>query len=87
MSKKLLLAFTCCLAAFAQTTPIRSGVLSHIAAGGGWTTDITLVNTSSATTPVIIALHNDDGSALNLPITTTLQGVSQTATTASVTCA
>lgn len=84
MKVSLLLVFSCCLAAFAQNNPVRSGVLSHLAAGGGWTTDITLVNTSTTATPVTIALHNDDGSALTLPVTTTLQGVSQTSTTASV---
>jgi len=65
-------------------TPVRSGVLSHIAAGGWWSTVITLVNTSSAALPVTVALHNDDGSALTLPVTTTQQGSSQTTTTSSV---
>ena len=64
--------------------PTRSGVLSHIAAGGGWTTVITLVNTSSTAVPVTVAFHNDDGSALSLPVTTTQQGASQTTTAASV---
>jgi hypothetical protein len=66
-------------------SPARTGVLSHIAAGGGWNTVITLVNTSLAAVPLTVAFHNDDGSALSLPITTTLQGVAQTSTTASVT--
>jgi hypothetical protein len=66
------------------SVPSRTGVLSHIAAGGGWTTVITLVNTSSAAVPVTVVLHNDDGSALTLPVTTTQQGVSQTITTSSV---
>lgn len=67
-------------------TPVlsRSGVLSHIAAGGGWNTVITLVNTSAAAVPVTVALHNDDGSALTLPVTTTQQGVSQKTTASSV---
>ena len=65
-------------------TLTRSGVLSHIAAGGRWSTVITLVNTSSAALPVTVALHNDDGSAMTLPLTTTLQGTSQTITTSSV---
>ena len=62
----------------------RSGVLAHVAAGGAWTTVITLVNTSIAVVPVTVALHNDDGSALSLPVTTTQQGVSQTTTASSV---
>lgn len=65
-------------------TLTRTGVLSHIAAGGGWTTVITLVNTSAATALVTVALHRDDGSALTVPVTATQQGVSQTTTTSSV---
>src|ERR1017187_7840288 len=61
-------------------TLTRTGVLSHIAAGGGWTTVMTLVNTSSAAVPVTVVLHCDDGSALTLPVTTTQQGVSQKTT-------
>lgn len=75
-------------ATFSGTPPAptltRSGVLSHIAAGGGWTTVITLVNTSSAALAVSVVLHNDDGSALTLPVTITQQGASQPTTTASV---
>lgn len=66
------------------STSTRTGVLSHIAAGGGWSTVITLVNNSSTSLPVTVALHNEDGSALSLPVTTTVQGVSQTSTTSSV---
>jgi hypothetical protein len=75
-------------ATFSGTPPAptltRSGVLSHIAAGGGWATTITLVNTSSSAVPVQVALHGDDGSVLTLPVTTTQQGVSQNTTTSSV---
>jgi hypothetical protein len=65
-------------------TLIRTGVLSHIAAGGGWSTVITLVNNSSAAVSVTVALHDEDGSALSLPVTSTLQGLSQTNTTSSI---
>jgi hypothetical protein len=65
-------------------TLTRSGVLSHVAAGGGWTTVMTLVNPSSTAVPVQVALHGDDGGALTLPITTTQQGISQKTTTSSV---
>jgi len=64
--------------------PARVGVLSHIAAGGGWSTVVTLANTSAAAVPVTVALHDDLGNALTLPLTTTQQGVSQTTTAASV---
>ena len=62
----------------------RTGVFSHIAAGGGWTTVITLVNPSSTAVPVTVAFHNDDGSALTMPVTTMYQGASQATTTSSV---
>jgi hypothetical protein len=52
---------------------------SHIAAGGGWTTTMTLVNTSSAPVPVTVAFHGDDGTALSLPATITQLGITQTA--------
>ncbi|HEX3879185.1 MAG TPA: hypothetical protein VHW24_19510, partial [Bryobacteraceae bacterium] len=65
-------------------TLIRTGVLSHIAAGGGWSTVITLVNNSSAAVSVNVALHDEDGSALSLPVTSTLQGLSQTNSTSSI---
>ncbi|HLY17640.1 MAG TPA: hypothetical protein VKR61_10475 [Bryobacteraceae bacterium] len=58
--------------------------MSHIAAGGGWSTVVTLANTSAAAVPVTVALHDDLGNALTLPLTTTQQGVSQTTTAASV---
>jgi hypothetical protein len=68
-------------------TLTRSGILSHIAAGGGnggWTTAITLVNVSAVATPVTVAFHNEDGSAMMLPVTTTNQGATQMSTTSSV---
>lgn len=74
--------------ALAQNVPTGlltpAGVLSHIAAGGGWSTVITLVNNSSTALPVTVVLYNQDGSAMNLPITTTQQGASNTTTTSSV---
>jgi len=57
------------------------GVLSHIAAGGGWTTVMTLVNNSSSAPPLTIAFHTETGTPLTLPLTVTSQGVSQTNTT------
>jgi virginiamycin B lyase len=60
------------------------GVLPHIAAGGGWTTVITLVNTASVPISVNVGLHNANGGALSLPVMTTQHGATQTTTTASV---
>ena len=62
----------------------RSGVLSHIAAGGSWSTVITLTNTSSVAVPVAVAFRNDDGAELSLPVTTINRGATQTTTAASV---
>jgi Protein of unknown function (DUF642) len=60
--------------------PVRSGVLSHIAAGGGWTTVISLINSSSSAVPVVVNLRAEDGSPLWIPVTSTQGGVSQTVT-------
>jgi len=60
-------------------TPVRAGSLAHVAAGGFWTTVITLVNTSSSPVAVSVILHGDDGSILSsLPVTATQQGITQT---------
>jgi hypothetical protein len=62
----------------------RLGALSHIAAGGGWTTVVTLVNTSASQVQLQVNFYADDGIPLNLAITTTLQGGTQTYTTEQV---
>jgi hypothetical protein len=70
-----------------QTPPptlSRIGVFSHFAAGAGWTSVMTLVNTSSTAEPVTVNLYGDNGSSPTLPITTTQKGVSQTTTASSV---
>jgi hypothetical protein len=59
----------------------RSGVLAHIAAGDSWTTSIYLANTSSNQVAVGLTFYADDGSALNLPMTVTQQGATQSMTT------
>jgi len=63
---------------------VANGVFAHIAAGGSWTTLISLVNTSTVPISVATSFYRDDGSALTLPITITAQGASQTTTAASV---
>lgn len=64
--------------------PGRVGVFSHVAAGGSWTTVFSLINNSAAAAPVTVAFHNDDGSALTLPVTFTQQGLPQSTTASSV---
>jgi sugar lactone lactonase YvrE len=67
------------------TPPLaRSGVLAHIAAGGGWTTTLYLANTSGGQIAVSLAFHADDGSALSLPVNVTLLGATQSVTAPSV---
>jgi len=63
---------------------VRSGVMAHIAAGGGWSTAINLVNTSSTAVSVTIAFHNDDGTAWSLPATFTQEGATQRTADSSV---
>lgn len=63
----------------------RTGVLSHIAAGGFWTSTITLVNTSQVTVPLTVALRDGNGAAMALPMKVTQGGMTQTlASTAAV---
>jgi hypothetical protein len=62
----------------------RAGVISQIAAGGGWDTTIWLVNRSSAPAPTTLVFHGDDGSPLSLPLTVTQQGVTQQVTAATL---
>lgn len=45
-----------------------SGVIPHLAAGGPWQTEITVVNTSSSPTIIYVLFWDDDGNPLNLPI-------------------
>jgi len=63
---------------------VRSGVLAHIAAGGGWTTTLSVVNASASSIDINVVLHADDGSPLSLPVTTTQLGLVQTFTGSSV---
>jgi probable HAF family extracellular repeat protein len=57
--------------------PIRAGVLSHIATGGGWDTTITLINTSSTQAEATVRFFAGDGSALQLPLEVTQKGSTQ----------
>lgn len=68
----------------ATIIPTNQGIISHIAAGGGWSTAITLINTSAAPVPVTVAFHKDDGSPLTQQFTTAPQTISQTNTASSV---
>jgi len=63
---------------------VANGVFAHIAAGGSWTTLISLVNTTTVPISVTAEFYGDDGSPLTLPLTSTSQGASQTTTAASV---
>ncbi|MGJ5814518.1 hypothetical protein [Paludibaculum fermentans] len=60
----------------------RTGVLAHIAAGGGqWSTVVTLFNPSASPATVNVAFRGDDGAALGaVPLTVTQHGAAQTVT-------
>jgi virginiamycin B lyase len=62
----------------------RSGVLPHIAAGDGWTTAISIINTSPAPVSVTVDLRTGEGKPLVLPVTTSVQGITQNLTTGSL---
>jgi hypothetical protein len=42
-------------------TPVPAGALAQVAAGGGWVTVISLINTSTAPVNVTVQLRGDDG--------------------------
>jgi hypothetical protein len=67
----------------AAATMMRSGVLAQVAAGGGWTTVISLNNTSASAVTASVVIHGDDGAALNLPVTMIQQGNTQSGTASS----
>jgi uncharacterized repeat protein (TIGR01451 family) len=50
-------------------TPVRVGTLAHIAAGGGWATTFTVVNTDSVPILVRVNLYAETGAYLTLPLT------------------
>jgi hypothetical protein len=82
-------ASTSATQAFALTvaaagTLTRVGVMSQIAAGGGWDTTIWLVNRSSAPVQASVVFRGDDGSALTLPLTVTQPGFSRQVTASTV---
>jgi hypothetical protein len=65
----------------------RVGVLSQIAAGGGWISSLYLINNSHSALPLTVNFYGDDGTPLSLAATLVQGGSSQTqtASTASAT--
>lgn len=72
------------LSIFAAGALVRSGVLSHFAAGGGWDTTFTLVNSSSAAANTRVVFHGEDGTELSLPLTVAQESASQSLTGSAV---
>ncbi len=64
--------------------PVRSGVVSQVVSGGGWKTSIYLVNTSTASVPVVVKFWSNAGALLSLPLTVTQLGGTQISTGSSV---
>jgi sugar lactone lactonase YvrE len=65
-------------------TPVPAGSLAQIAAGAGWVTVVSLINTSAIPVTVAVSLQADDGTALSLPVTVTQPGGTQTTTASTV---
>ena len=55
----------------------RIGVLSHVAAGGGWDTATYLTNSTAVSVTVELLFHADNGTSLTLPLIATQQGKTQ----------
>jgi uncharacterized repeat protein (TIGR01451 family) len=62
-------AFQLNIGAAPAGTPVRVGTLAHIAAGGGWATTFTVVNTDTVPIVVRVNLYAETGAALTLPLT------------------
>jgi streptogramin lyase len=59
------------------STPVRSGVLSQVASGGGWKSSAYIFNPSAAEVSITVNFWADDGTPLNLPLTVTENGGAQ----------
>jgi hypothetical protein len=70
--------------AWPRATAQSRAAFAHIAAGGPWTTSITLINLSAAPVSLTLAFHGDDGSASTLFATVTNQGASRAVLASSV---
>ena len=64
--------------------PLRSGVLSQVASGGGWKTSLYLVNASATSVPVVVKFWSNTGTQLSLPLSVTQLGGTQISTGSSV---
>ena len=62
-------AFQVTISAAPAGTPARIGTLAHIAAGAGWKTTITIVNTDTRAIKLRINIYGESGALLALPLT------------------
>ena len=63
------------------------GAFAHLAAGGGWTTTIELVNTSNAPATAQVELFDDNGNPLTLPLNFPQSGAASSTSTINQTIA
>jgi hypothetical protein len=63
------------------------GSMAQVAAGGGWQTTFTLVNTGTSSAQAQLSLFDNNGNALSLPLTFVQSGGTTTASTLSQTIA
>lgn len=73
-----------CYLTIAPPSAARSGVVSQVASGGGWSTSLYLVNATASAVPVVVKFWANNGTALTLPLTVTMTGVNQTSNASSV---
>jgi virginiamycin B lyase len=61
----------------AQLPKVRTGVLSHIAAGADWTSTITLVNKSTVAVPLTVSFRDGAGAPLAMPLKVSRAGLTE----------
>ena len=66
---------------------IAGGTMAHIAAGGGWQTTFTLINSGASSSQVQLDFFDDNGNALSLPLTYAQTGAKTTASSITQTIA
>jgi hypothetical protein len=58
---------------------IAGGTMAHVAAGGGWQTTFTLINSGTSSSQVQLDFFDNNGNALSLPLTYIQSGAKTTA--------
>jgi hypothetical protein len=84
-SSPVVLTVNVVVTAAGTTTLVRTGALSHIAAGAEWQTSLSLLNTSSTTAVTArVVFRTDDGNTWSMPLTVTVAGSTSQVTSSAV---